>query len=183
MPKSFKKTGLKRLYKKKNKPKAKVETKPAKEVEPTKKITPSYEPMGGKTGPIAVIAPPEPEPEKVEPEKIEEPVVDKPKPEEEEIDKTMEPINTKDTKIEREEEHIHEVLEEQQVNPMQEFFDDCALIQSQARDPYLRKPTFDVGGPVIHSYLLWLQLAELMKINRKLSASVTEKLNKEEENA
>ncbi len=183
MPKRFKKTGLRRFVKRKKRSKVEPEAKPTEEVEPTKKNEPSYKPMGGKTGPISVIEPEEPE-QAMEPEKVKEPVIDEPKSEEEEIDKKMEPIDTKDAKIEmKEDDHTHEEVVEEQVNPMQEFFDDMGLIMSQARDPYLRKPTFDVGGPVIQNYLLWLQLSELMKINKKLSSSVTEKLNKEEENA
>ncbi len=53
-------------------------------------------------------------------------------------------------------------------NPLQEFFDDMSLIQNQTRDPNLKKPSFDIGGPVFQNYLLWLQLSELMKLNRKI---------------
>ncbi len=54
------------------------------------------------------------------------------------------------------------------VNPLQEFFDDMSLIQNQTRDPNLKRPSFDIGGPVFQNYLLWLQLSELMKLNRKM---------------
>ena len=67
------------------------------------------------------------------------------------------------------------------VNPMQEFFDDMGIIREQTRDTNLRKPSFDIGGPVFQNYLLWLQLAELMKLTRKidiLTKEVKECLNK-----
>ena len=57
---------------------------------------------------------------------------------------------------------------------MQEFFDDMQIIMNQARDPTLRKPAFDIGGPVFQNYLLWLQLSELMKLNRKIDSLVKE---------
>jgi len=60
------------------------------------------------------------------------------------------------------------------VSPMQEFFDDMQIIMNQARDPTLRKPAFDIGGPVFQNYLLWLQLSELMKLNRKIDSLTKE---------
>ncbi len=55
------------------------------------------------------------------------------------------------------------------VNPMIEFFNDMEIIRLQSRDPNLtNKPSYDVGGPVFQNYLIWLQLAELMKLNRKI---------------
>lgn len=67
------------------------------------------------------------------------------------------------------------------VNPLQEFFDDMQIIMRQVRDPYLKKPSFDIGGPVFSNYLKWLQLAELMKLTRnidRLTKEVKECLNK-----
>ena len=88
---------------------------------------------------------------------------------------------SKEVKGKEEEKKFVEIKEPEPIrSPMQEFFDDMGIIMYQVRDPYLRKPSFDIGGPVIQNYLLWLQLSELMKINKKLSDSVIEKLNKEE---
>ena len=62
-----------------------------------------------------------------------------------------------------------QVIEVNPINPMQEFFNDMNIIQNQSRDPNLtNKPSFDIGGPVFANYLKWLQLAELMKLNRKI---------------
>jgi len=99
------------------------------------------------------------------------------------------PIKPEEEKKEEKKEEVKQefIVEEEKEtrNPMQEFFDDMGLIMYQARDPYLRKPSFDVGGPVIQNYLLWLQLSELMKMNKKLDSIIKEKMiNKtEEENA
>jgi len=90
------------------------------------------------------------------------------------------PIKPEEEKKEEEKEEVKQEVKVEEVkepiNPMQDFFDDMGLIMYHARDPYLRKPSFDVGGPVIQNYLLWLQLAELMKMNRKLDNVIKEKL-------
>ena len=64
--------------------------------------------------------------------------------------------------------HVHHE-EGAVVNPMSEFFADMEIIRLQSRDPNLRnKPSYDIGGPVFQNYLLWLQLSELMKLNKKI---------------
>jgi len=67
-------------------------------------------------------------------------------------------------------EPLKEIVEQPKVitNPMAEFFGDMHVIQQQSRDPNLQRPSFDIGGPVFQNYLLWLQLSELMKLNKKI---------------
>lgn len=65
--------------------------------------------------------------------------------------------------------YVEEEVVEEPMNPMKEFFDDMEIIRTQALDPTIEnKPSYDIGGPVFQNYLLWLQLSELMKMNKKL---------------
>ena len=61
-----------------------------------------------------------------------------------------------------------QIIEAVPINPMIEFFDDMNTIQMQSRDPNINKPSFDIGGPIFANYLKWLQLGELMKLNKKI---------------
>lgn len=48
---------------------------------------------------------------------------------------------------------------------LQSFFNDMKMIDSQTKNPELRKPSFNIGDLSITNYLLWLILAELMMMN------------------
>ena len=61
-----------------------------------------------------------------------------------------------------------QIVEAAPINPMIEFFDDMNTIQMQSRDSNINKPSFDIGGPIFANYLKWLQLGELMKLNKKI---------------
>ena len=77
-------------------------------------------------------------------------------------------VKPEEEKVEAEIKEQPQPVEAAPRNPMIEFFDDMNTIQMQSRDPDIKKTSFDIGGPIFQNYLLWLQLSELMKLNKKI---------------
>ena len=63
---------------------------------------------------------------------------------------------------------IKEQVEETSGNTLQDFMNDMIDLGKDVNDKKLRKPTFHYGDASVTNYLLWLVLAEIMKLNDKL---------------
>ena len=66
-------------------------------------------------------------------------------------------------------EQIEEEVEEDKRSELniQQFMNDMMLIGDQVKDRNLVKPVFQYGTLEVTNYLLWLMLAELMRLNDK----------------